>query len=231
MPAPSPTTKPSRSTSHGRLARAGASLRVDNARIAAKPAIAERRDAGLGAAAHHRIGVAVLDQPERVADRVRPGRAGRGHGGARALGAEPERHLAGRQVDDGREDEERRDAVRPALEQDPMLPLDDLEAADAAADDHADPRGVVRADLRGRCSSTAIAVAASANWMKRPHFLRSFLSSQFSGSKPFTSPAILHRMPRGVEQRDGSDAGPAGQNALPRLVRPDADGAIRGRPR
>ena len=36
-PAPSPITKPSRSLSHGRLAVAGSSLRVDSARAAAKP--------------------------------------------------------------------------------------------------------------------------------------------------------------------------------------------------
>src|SRR5712671_923212 len=37
MPAPSPITNPSRSLSHGRLARVGSSLRVDSARIAANP--------------------------------------------------------------------------------------------------------------------------------------------------------------------------------------------------
>src|SRR5216110_3673877 len=37
MPAPSPTTKPSRLASHGRLARAGSSLRVESAFMAANP--------------------------------------------------------------------------------------------------------------------------------------------------------------------------------------------------
>ena len=37
MPAPSPMTKPSRSLSNGRLAFSGSSLRVESARIAAKP--------------------------------------------------------------------------------------------------------------------------------------------------------------------------------------------------
>jgi len=36
-PDPSPITKPSRSLSNGRLARSGASLRVERARMAAKP--------------------------------------------------------------------------------------------------------------------------------------------------------------------------------------------------
>lgn len=38
-------------------------------------------------------------------------------------------------------------------------------------------------------ASTAMVVAASANWMKRAHFLTSFFSIQGSGSKSFTSPA------------------------------------------
>jgi hypothetical protein len=40
MPAPSPSTKPSRSLSHGREALAGSSLRVDMAFIEQKPPIA-----------------------------------------------------------------------------------------------------------------------------------------------------------------------------------------------
>ena len=39
MPAPSPSTNPSRSLSNGRLARSGSSLRDDRARMAAKPPI------------------------------------------------------------------------------------------------------------------------------------------------------------------------------------------------
>ncbi len=39
MPAPSPSTNPSRPLSNGRDARSGSSLRVDSARIAAKAAM------------------------------------------------------------------------------------------------------------------------------------------------------------------------------------------------
>ena len=42
--------------------------------------------------------------------------------------------------------------------------------------------------LRPLCA-IAIVVAAIANWMKRPHFLTSFLSIHCSGSKAGTSPA------------------------------------------
>ncbi len=50
---------------------------VESARQAAKPASAERRDRRFRAAGHHHVGVAEHDQPRRVADGVRAGRAGR----------------------------------------------------------------------------------------------------------------------------------------------------------
>ena len=56
------------------------------------------------------------------------------------LRAEPDRHLAGRQVDDRRRDEERRDLARPALEQRLVLALDGGEPADARRDEDADAR-------------------------------------------------------------------------------------------
>ena len=40
-------------------------------------------------------------------------------------------------------------------------------------------------------SFTAMSAAASANWMKRSLRRTSLRSMNFSGSKPFTSPAIL----------------------------------------
>ena len=107
---------------------------------------AERGDAGLGAAADHRVGVAALHQPEPVADGMGAGRARGGHGRVGPLGAKTHRDLAGCQVHDRREDEERRDAVGAFLEQHPVLALDDLESADAAADHHAHARRVVGAD-------------------------------------------------------------------------------------
>ena len=107
---------------------------------------AQRRDAGFRAAADHRVGIAVLDQASGIANRVRAGRArGRGRR-VRALGAQPHRDLARRQVHDRGQDEEGRDAIGSALEQDPVFALDDLEAADAAADDDADALVIVRID-------------------------------------------------------------------------------------
>ena len=107
---------------------------------------AERRDAGFRAAANHGVRVAVLNQTTGIAHRVRAGRAGGRDRRIRTLGAEAHRDLPGRQVDDRGQDEERRDAFGAALDQDPVLPLDHFEPADAAADHHADALGIVRAD-------------------------------------------------------------------------------------
>ena len=68
--APSAMTKPSRPWSNGRLAPAGSSLRVDSARIAAKPPTSRLVDGRLGAAGEHHLGVAAQDRLGRLADGV-----------------------------------------------------------------------------------------------------------------------------------------------------------------
>ena len=55
MPAPSPITNPSRPESHGRLAFSGASLRVESARIAAKPPTPSGSDRSFCPASNHAI--------------------------------------------------------------------------------------------------------------------------------------------------------------------------------
>ena len=142
MPAPSPTTKPSRCLSHGRLAFSGSSLRVESARMAAKPPMPMAQIGSLGAAADHHVGVAALDDLERIADGVGAGGAGGGGGRVRPLGAGADRDVTGGQIDDGRRNEEGRDPARPALQQIAVFALDDLESADAAADVDAHPFGV-----------------------------------------------------------------------------------------
>ena len=69
MPQPSPITKPSRSLSKGRLAWAGSSFRVERARA---PQTRQRqgRHRSFGAAADHGLGIAVLHQPEGIADGI-----------------------------------------------------------------------------------------------------------------------------------------------------------------
>ena len=115
MPAPSPTTKPSRSLSKGRLACCGSSLRVESARMAANPPTDMRRDRGLGPAGDHHVGVAVLNHAHAIADGVRAGGAGRGGGRNRPLGAVPNADLSGRHVDDGGRNKEGRDLARAAV--------------------------------------------------------------------------------------------------------------------
>ena len=62
-------------------------------------------------------------------------------------GAEADRHLAGRQVDDRRGNEERRDAARAAVEELDVLALDRAEPADARRDEDADLVGDLRRHL------------------------------------------------------------------------------------
>ena len=60
-----------------------------------------------GSPGHHHIGVAPLDQPGGVANRVGTGRTGGNHRMVRPLEAEPDRHLPRNQVDQRAGDKER----------------------------------------------------------------------------------------------------------------------------
>ena len=72
---------------------------VDSARQAAKPAIEMPVDRRFGAARHHHVGIAERDQPRRVADRVRAGRAGGDDRVVRTLEAVRDRDIAGGEID------------------------------------------------------------------------------------------------------------------------------------
>ena len=89
------------------------------------------------AAGDHHVGVVERDQPRRVADRMRAGRAGRDDRVVGALEAVRDRHVAGREIDQAARDEERRHPARPLLLEDDRGLGDALEAADARADHHA----------------------------------------------------------------------------------------------
>ena len=73
----------------------------------AEPADTHRRDRRLAAARDHGVGVASLDDLVGVADGVRRGGACRAGRRVRSLRAEPNRHLARGEIDDGRWNEER----------------------------------------------------------------------------------------------------------------------------
>ncbi len=147
MPAPSPTTKPSRSLSKGRQACWGSSLRVERALHGGEAADAQRGDGGFGAAGDHGVGVAALDDAEGVADGVGGGGAGGGGGLVGAAGAVFDGDVAGGEVDDGAGDEEGRDLAGATVEQVDVLALDDVEAADAGADVDADAVVIFIGDL------------------------------------------------------------------------------------
>jgi len=90
----------------------------------------------------------MLDQPERIADRVRAGRARGRHPGVRAFRPEAHRDLSGRKIHQRRKDEERRHAIGSPFEQDLMLALDRLKSADPAPDRHADAWGIAVVDAK-----------------------------------------------------------------------------------
>src|ERR1044071_9941837 len=104
----------------------------------AEAADAHRTDGRLAAAGNHRVGVAALDDLVGVADGVRRGRAGRAGRRVGPFRAEADRHLARREIDDGRRNEEGRPPARTAVEERLVLPLDRDEPADTRADVHAD---------------------------------------------------------------------------------------------
>ena len=62
MPAPSLSTKPSRSLSNGRLARGRVVVPLGEGAAGDEPAQAHRRDRRLAAAGDHHVGVAVADR-------------------------------------------------------------------------------------------------------------------------------------------------------------------------
>ena len=78
-PAPSPSRKPLRVASNGRLARSGVSLSVDTRRQQAEAREADRADHRVEAAGEHAVDVAAADQLQRRADRLPARRARRVH--------------------------------------------------------------------------------------------------------------------------------------------------------
>ena len=122
----------------------------ESARMAANPPTESAVTAASAAAGNHRVRIAVQDHAHRVADGIGAGGAGRRRGRNRPLRAVANADLPGRHVHDGRGNKERRDLARAALQQVGVLALDDLESADAGADENADAVGVLRRNLQAR---------------------------------------------------------------------------------
>src|ERR1019366_936295 len=188
-PDPSPTMKPSRSLSKGRLARSGASLRVESARIAPNPPMP--------------IGVMAASDPPAIMTSAAP-RLMISNASPMAC-AEAEQAvqvaelgpLAPKRIDtwpaarlmmaDGMKNGEilRGPPSRSALCSRSMVVNPPMpEAMKTPA------RGPSCGVIVSCASSTANCAAAIAYWMKMSIFLTSFFSTNCSGSKPLTSPAM-----------------------------------------
>ena len=190
MPAPSPSTKPSRSASKGREAVAGSSLRSESALQEQKPPMPERFTQASAPPAI--ITSASPYSIMRPASPIAMGARGacRDHRHVRALGLELDRDQARHHVDDGAGHEERRDAPRPLGDHLADVVLDHRQPADARAHVHADAlgvrvvdheAGVVERHLRGREPVVDERVGA-ARLLRR--------ASSRPALKPFTSAAM-----------------------------------------
>ncbi len=100
-----------------------------------------------GAARDHGVGIAALDDAEGVANAVRRAGAGGGGGLVRSLGAVLDGHMPGGKVDDRGGNEEGRNLAWAAGEHGRVFALDDVEAAYAGADVHADVLGSLIGDF------------------------------------------------------------------------------------
>ena len=158
---------------------------------------------------------------DRLADRVRRRRARRARRQVRTAGAEADRHLTGRQVDDRRGNEERRDAARTAVEQFRMLTLDGAESADARRDEDADLVGDLRRDRQLRIVDGELA-RRDREEDEGVDLLDLFLLDELQRVEAFDLARNRFVNARRVEVRDRRDpARPA--ERIPVRVGPDAD--------
>src|SRR5579864_1634867 len=188
-PAPSPTTKPSRSRSKGRLARVGSSLRVDSARIAAKP------PTPMGVmAASEPPAIMTSASPRRMISHASPIACAEAEHAVQVAEFGP---FAPNRIDtwpaarlmiaDGMKNGEifRGPPFKSAMCSRSMVvnpPMPDAMKTPAF--------GASCAVTFSAASSIANCDAAIAYWMKMSIFLTSFLSTNCRGSKPRTSPAM-----------------------------------------
>ena len=211
-------TNPSRSLSNGRLARSGLVVARRERAHRAEAADAHRRDRGFRSTRDHHVGRVPLDDLVRVADGVRRRRAGGARRGVGPLGAEADRNLPRREVDDGRRNEERRDAPRAAVEIRLVLALDRAEPADAGRDEHADTRRVRGRDLQARVVHGELR-CRNGVLDEDVHLLDIFLLDELQRIEPLHLARDLCREVRHVEARDGRNSALSAEKGGPvRLV-------------
>ncbi len=213
-PAPSPITKPSRSASNGRLARRGSSLRVDSARIAAKPptpigVIAASDPPAIITSASSRrmisnaspMACADAEQAVHVAEF-----------GPLALNRMETWPAARLMMEAGMKNGEMRRGppcmnawCSRSMVPNPPMP-----------DAMNTPTRVEMSSVTDNpASSIANCEAAMANWMKTSIFLTSFLSMNFSGSKLLDLAGDARGELRRIEMRDRPDAAASGAERIP----------------
>ena len=150
------------------------------------------------------------DSPDRVRRRG-AGRAGREIGTART---KPDRDLSGRQVDDGRGNEERRDAAGTAVDELEVLALDRAEPADARRDEDADAVGVLRRDLEPGVADGELG-RRDRELDEDVHLLDVLPVDVLQRVEPLDLTRDARREVLRVEVRDRADPAPAGQQSPP----------------
>jgi hypothetical protein len=179
-----------------------------------KAAQAHGRDAGLGAAGDHHVGLAPLDGPQGVADGVGRRGAGRGDGGVGAAQAEVDGDGAAGRVGDHLGDDERRDAAGPAVAEAVVLFLELGQPADTAAEDDAGAEGVHLAEVD-------TAVAHGLDGRHQGKLGEAVQPPRHPGVEDglrlevLDLPAKADLEPLGVDDGDGPDAALSVQQALP----------------
>ncbi len=173
-------------------------------------------DAALGPAGEYRVGVTVLDELGRFADRVRPCRARRHDCEVGATDPELDRELATRRVDEHIRKEVRGDAVRAAVTQDLVLAHELVEAADAATDDDPDPLRVVAVDA---CVAERLLGGAEREEDVAVEALRLLRRGDRARVEVLHLTGDLHREPGRLEGLDVVDAAAPGNRGFPRRRR------------
>src|SRR6266545_2522222 len=92
------------------------------------------RDCRFSPAANHYVGITTLNNLETISDSMGACRTGRSRSRIRPLGSIANRNLARSQIDDRRNYEKGRNAVRSLIKELGVLPLDGPKIADAATD-------------------------------------------------------------------------------------------------
>ncbi len=189
-----------------------------------EPAYAHRRHAGFAATANHHVGVAMLYQPERIANRVSAGGAGGRGRRIRPFGAIANGNVAARQIHNAGRNEKGRDAAGTALEQNLVLALDHLESADAAADINADVLRFLRLHLQAGALDRKLA-RRHRELNETPHLLYVFFIDVFEGVEILHFTRNAAGIAGSVELRDGLNAVLAVANRGPTFFRSSADRA------